>query len=143
MKRSADQVESASPSPFWRSGLGVVLRRALLALAWLAIWGALLMACAEVAFAWYITPSTSEGFTALLGMFGVLVLGPVGFLLSCLFARPGRAWPFLAGAVLTGIGTVPVLLLQDRFPGLVWLGAVALVLVAGWAWLRGRSPRTR
>ncbi|NOT31606.1 MAG: hypothetical protein HOP15_14260 [Planctomycetes bacterium] len=79
----------------------------LLRIAWVALWCATLMACAEAAYAFYLQPNQVDGFAAMLGMVGVIWLAPIGFILSSLVAKKtGRTWPFLVGAPITGAGTV-------------------------------------
>ena len=70
-----------------------------------------MMSCAELAHSHYLQENQQEGFAGMLVLGGFFLLGPLGFVLSILVARRmRRAWPFLAGAAITGLGTVPLLL---------------------------------
>jgi hypothetical protein len=97
--------------PIARAGTTSLARpwrpRAVITVAWLAIWFATLMTCAKVAESFMLKPNQVDGFAAMLGLVGVIWGGPIGFLLSSLVAkRTGGTWLFLAGAALTGLGTV-------------------------------------
>jgi hypothetical protein len=66
---------------------------------------------AMLAVAFYLHKDQQEGFSAALGIFGVCMIGPFGFLASIVAAQmTKRRWPFLAGAAVTGIGTVAMFL---------------------------------
>ena len=83
-----------------------------LVLAWIVLWGVTLAVSSELAERYYLRTTEQEGFAAMLGMTGVFVLAPSGFVVSILMARKtGRLWPFLAGAPVTGAGTVAFFLI--------------------------------
>jgi hypothetical protein len=104
--------DAVEPPSFWTTRLGVAAKRALLGLAWLVIWSASLAGSAQLAYSFYLKPNQEEGFAAMLFFDGVMMLGPLGFMASILAAwYMHRLWPFLAGAVFTGVGTVAFLII--------------------------------
>ena len=142
MEHHPDPTEAPSTSPSWRSRFGVVVKRMILGVAWLAIWSMTLMACVEATCTFYLEKNEQEGFAAMLGMFGILVLGPVGCLLSYLIAETtSRTGLFLAGAAITGIGTVPLILFPPAVPVVALIGATTVLVL--WVKCKRKALRTR
>ena len=114
MKDPIERAEFGSPGPTSGAPSVTGAKRFLLGVAWFALWFATLMACAQAAYAFWLEPNEADGFGAMLGMLGLIWGGPIGFVLSSMVARKsGRTWPFFAGALLTGAGTVAWLLSDD------------------------------
>jgi hypothetical protein len=49
-----------------------------------------------------------------------------------------RTWPFLAGAVITGIGTVPLILFPPAVPVLALIGCTTVLVF--WVKRKRRAP---
>lgn len=150
---SSDKTEAPKCSPFWGSQLGVAAKWIGLSLAWLVIWLVTWIASAGFASSRYLHQNEQEGFWAVLGIGGCFVFGPLGFLLSMLVARrTSRLWLFLAGAAITGIGTVDLVLFPtfvDRLRGVQaprdpdWTAREAVFRSTPRAPLEERTPEAR
>lgn len=121
-------------------------------LAWVLLWGTTLLLGAGILGFYYLDANEQDGFAAMVGLLGVPILGPLGFLVS-LFAgwMAGRVWLFLAGAPVTGVATLGYFVVAFTSPGEPaapahgpdWAEVESVIRSAPRAPEEGRSPEDR
>jgi hypothetical protein len=104
---SSSPIEVVQRSTFWSSRPGATIRKIGLAAAWVVLWLVTFIVSLELAELHYVSTAGQEGFAAMLGIFGVPLFGPGGFLVSYWIARKKKgAWLFLIGAPISAFATV-------------------------------------
>lgn len=153
MKRQPSYAPVATKRPLFSGSRSVVLGKQLATgLAWGLLWGTTLLLGVGILGFYYLDPNEQEGFAAMVGLLGVPILGPLGFLASLFAGRMARrVWLFLAGAPVTSVATLAYFVVAYTSPGETaapahgpdWDEVESVIRSAHRAPEDGRSPEDR